>query len=390
MRDGGGPLSDADHRATRSLALGARAGPPGGVSSGMSDADRPAARGNPSAGSLVAAGAGFLGLAVWLGALAAGAIAFVPEARLAVRSAAFPAVPGRVVRCDVERRRGDDVPVFSLNLAYAYEVGGDAFVGTRLGAGAIATSDRGWHERAAAALRPGTAVTVFHDPANPAVSLLEPGVTGGHLFLALFLTPFTTLIPAGGLGFVRLIVGDAAGPRDDGDGLRRWDTGGGPAWVAAGRAAVGTALAVTFAGSLGTAFTAGFRPPAWVPAGWFALAALIGGAAANVRYRRRAGGADDVVVDQKRRLLALPIAHGRKARLAVPLDGVAGVESVRTTDAGGDDRCAIAVRLAPDAAAAADVDSVQRLTAEKLRATPSKAQHALMDWLRAELAAHAS
>ena len=237
----------------------------------------------------------------------------MPEARLAVRSAAFPAVPGRVVRCDVERRRGDDVPVFSLNLAYAYEVGGDAFVGTRLGAGAIATSDRGWHERAAAALRPGTAVTVFHDPANPAVSLLEPGVTGGHLFLALFLTPFTTLIPAGGLGFVRLIVGDAAGPRDDGDGLRRWDTGGGPAWVAAGRAAVGTALAVTFAGSLGTAFTAGFRPPAWVPAGWFALAALIGGAAANVRYRRRAGGADDVVVDQKRRLLALPIAHGRKA-----------------------------------------------------------------------------
>lgn len=53
-----------------------------------------------------------------------------------------------------------------------------------------------------AAHPPGSAVTVFYDPASPATAVLESGFDGRDIFLPLFLLPFNVVM----LGFLRVLV----------------------------------------------------------------------------------------------------------------------------------------------------------------------------------------
>lgn len=82
-----------------------------------------------------------------------------------------------------------------LAVRYRYAVDGREFHGGRYRYGMFGTNDRSWH-RVQSELPPGTPVTVYYDPADPAEATLTRGPQGMDLFLANFLVPFNLIAVA--------------------------------------------------------------------------------------------------------------------------------------------------------------------------------------------------
>lgn len=328
---------------------------------------------------------------IWIGFLAFAGASMLPSAKLAVRSADFPQTVGRIERCKVHLNgpSGDSETTFKLDLEYAYEVNGRSYRGTSYDTNVASNNDRGWHDRLAEELRPGTTVPVYYDPADPAVAVLVPGITGGHLFVALFALPFLAVatLVVGGLATAAI---DTVRPRQDmieEGGLKRWDTGGRWPLVTGLGAAVAVMGAVGFGGVFLVAFTAGFRPPVWYPATLLLAGAGVAGWSAAKTYRRRVSGADDLVVDPSSRVLALPINEGRTTRVAVPFDAVAGVDVHRERASKGRWQTTPVLRLTPEFAAAEGLDPVQNLThSYHRRELPARVRR-MTDWLEREITA---
>ncbi|NNJ24854.1 DUF3592 domain-containing protein [Alienimonas chondri] len=330
----------------------------------------------------------------WIGGIIFAAAVMLPGAKLAIRSANFPQVDGRVTRCKIDvSHGGEDGPSYALDLAYVYEVAGRSYVGTRYDTTVVSNNDRGWHDRTANALKPGTVVPVYYAPDDPSVALLVPGVTGGHLFIVLFALPFLAIatLVLGGMSAAALgaVTGRSARGAFDAGGMKRWDTGSLPSLVSAAGMAVAVLGAVGFAGTFLVAFTAGFRPPLWFPAGILLLGALLAGYLAAKVYRKRSSGAEDVVLDPTRRLVALPITEGRESRVVVPYDDVRRVEVARKRAHRGRGVSGVALYLAPEAAAEAGVEPKQRLTPFRSGLKLCDRDRRLMEWLEEELSSNA-
>ena len=368
---------------------------PAGVTTPEPAVPAPAPAGDPPAddGFAPLAGAGGCGGAAfvavwtlgWVAGLGVFAVALAPDYWLAVRSYGFAEASGRVIDCRVVTHSGGggDGPTYSLDLSYAYRVNGRNHVGTRYDANSSSDSDRGWYRRTADALRPDAAVTVFHDPADPAASLLVPGVTGGHLFKAVFFTPFALVALLG----ARYCWGR----------MRRRGSPGTPETVTDGRlirvplapvsplvAGASVAGGACFIGSFVVAFGFGFRPPVWVPGAVLLTAA---GAAVSAGGRvawRSAAGAYDLVIDPDRALLALPLTHGRGVRLVVPFAGVDRVAVDEQTDSDGSTYAA-AVFLTAAAAEMLGAKPTQPLTLHTGPSPRCRVRDGLVEWLRAEL-----
>ena len=75
-------------------------------------------------------------------------------------------------------------------------VGGRRFTGTRYCYAAMGTNLGAWH-RVQRQLPVGSRVPVAYDPADPSESVLRPGLTGMHLFMVWFLTPFNVIAVGG-------------------------------------------------------------------------------------------------------------------------------------------------------------------------------------------------
>lgn len=166
------------------------------------------------------------------------------------RAWGFAEVPGSVVTSEVKTTSdtdGDDS--HHLAVTYRYTVNGREFTGTRYKYVAFGTNDQSWH-RIAKELPPGTAVTVYHDPDNPAEATLTRGPQGFDLFLANFLVPFNLIA-------VGVVTSRLGRRRDAPDGPKaltaRW--GCGAFAVVWGLVAVVSVFA--------TALLAGFNPPVW-------------------------------------------------------------------------------------------------------------------------------
>lgn len=119
-------------------------------------------------------------------ALAAAAALLGPELRDRLRYAGmlqWPAVPGTVLRAGVaeyqdNQRPADGRPRWQVDIEYAYRVAGREYRGRRLAPLPALFRERGHAEQAARAYAAGQAVTVHHDPFNPAAAVLRP-VAGG-------------------------------------------------------------------------------------------------------------------------------------------------------------------------------------------------------------------
>jgi hypothetical protein len=120
-------------------------------------------------------------------------VSFVRSRRLASASARWPTVAGTIttsgiIEEEIEDTGNSDKSIirrihrYQLDLRYAYQVGKRDFVGT--------TGNWGWTavyglrelaEKAAGQYRPGQAVTVYYDPAQPGSAVLEPDSRQGSL-----------------------------------------------------------------------------------------------------------------------------------------------------------------------------------------------------------------
>ncbi|NNJ24851.1 DUF3592 domain-containing protein [Alienimonas chondri] len=326
-----------------------------------------------------------LGWAIFLIAFAVGVL---PNYRLAVRSLGFAETLGRVIDCRViAHPGGDNGPTYSLDLSYAYQVGGRKYLGARYDANSPKSGDRDWYRRRAEALRPNTVVTVHYDPADPKNSLLAPGVTGTQLFAALFAVPFAAML-AVAVRFLRIRIqqsrastGAAEPPPTVHDGrLIRAPLAPYPPFVAGAIGAGGVALIEVFAIS----FTYGSRPPLWVPATALLIAAAAGIGGAVGVTRRRATGVYDLVIDPDQELLALPMSLGRRKRLAVPFAGVERVGIDKRTDSEGSTYAA-AVFLTDQAAADLGAKRTQALTVHYGPSPRCPRRDGLIRWLRGHL-----
>jgi hypothetical protein len=171
----------------------------------------------------------------------------------------WPAADGVVVRSGVQTR-----DVNRLSIAYEYEVDGRTYTGTRYSYGEVGTDTRHWH-KVAAELPAGTPVTVRYDPADPAESLLQPGLNGFVLSMIWFLTPFNIIAVGGWVWFLN------SRPFDPGRRRCVRTIRGGyrvklPGYSRAGCGAA-LVLIVTFFGSFVWAFGFTFTPPPEL-AGW--------------------------------------------------------------------------------------------------------------------------
>ena len=238
-----------------------------------------------------------------------------------LRALTFPTAEGVVTRCEVTSVDDTDGPTSKLDLAYEYEVNGRRHAGTRYSYTEISTNTQAW-QRVAARMPRGAPVRVSYDPADPAESLLRPGLTGFHLSMLWFVTPFNLVMVGGWVCLVRSrrSAADPLAPRaivPTATGWRVRLSGFGRAgWFAV------TFLAITFFGTFVWALGCGFNPA--VPlAGWGYVAALAVAALVAARLTPQC-----LEVDEVARVLRLP---AKPAPLEIPFDAVRGVTVTRET-----------------------------------------------------------
>lgn len=135
-------------------------------------------------------GLSFLGVFFAGGLFAAYKIA--DELPQAVASPAWPTVEGTVTKSQVRRRRGNR----SLRMRYEYDVNGQTYESGQIAFFGRVLAGTVTERRKRYPL--GTKVTVYYNPDNPAVAVLEPGARivsflGAGLVVVLF-------VPLGALG----------------------------------------------------------------------------------------------------------------------------------------------------------------------------------------------
>lgn len=245
-----------------------------------------------------------------------------------LRALTFPTTEGVVTRCEVTSKDDTDGPTYKLDLAYEYEVNGRRHTGTRYSYTEISTNTQAWH-RVAARMPLGARVPVAYDPADPAESLVRPGLTGFHLSMLWLATPFNLVMVGGWVWMIRARR-SATRPLDPraitptATGWRVRLSGFGRAgWFAL------TLLAITFCGTFVSAIGCGFNPAVPI-AGWGYVAALAVAGLVAARLAPRC-----LEVDEVARVLRLP---AKPEPLEIPFDAVRGVTVTRETykDSDGD------------------------------------------------------
>jgi len=125
-----------------------------------------------------------LGLSVW-------GWTILQDARA---SASWPSVEGRVISSEVTRSTDADGAVsYSPEVTYSYTVENASYTNGRIKFGENAYGNRNKAEEIAANYPVGRTVTVYYEPEQPALSVLEPGVTAGS-FIVLCIGVFFVII----------------------------------------------------------------------------------------------------------------------------------------------------------------------------------------------------
>lgn len=95
-------------------------------------------------------------------------------------STEWPVAEGVITAAEVVRKRGsgDSGPTYRPDISYDYTVDGTTLSGDRVHfGGAVSTSNQGWARGIVARYPVGHQVQVRYSPEDPALAVLEPGVT---------------------------------------------------------------------------------------------------------------------------------------------------------------------------------------------------------------------
>jgi hypothetical protein len=113
-----------------------------------------------------------------------------------IRALRFAEAPGTVLASQVTTSHGSKGSTqYAVAIRYSFEVGGVARKGDRYRYGGFdSTSDSRWANTVVQQNPLGAAVKVYYDPADPANAVLSRGISGGDLFILLFLTPFNLIM----------------------------------------------------------------------------------------------------------------------------------------------------------------------------------------------------
>lgn len=245
----------------------------------------------------------------------------------------YPQVTGTITDSAVKVSRGKST-TYRLDVRYTYAVNGQRFTGNRHRYSSRGVSDQDEVEAQARRYAVGAEVPVFHAPDAPADSVLEPGITGGDLFLMLFLLPFNVvMVGLMVMAFTRREETAEVRPEQREGRLHVSLNDTSPA-LAGAYGAAGTAFATIFLVGIPT----GFNPS--VPVALLAWAAIVAAGVYAVRWKRgrMASGHYDLVLDPSARRLSLPAIGDRPARLDVRWDEVQSITvetHTRKTSKGG-------------------------------------------------------
>jgi hypothetical protein len=265
-------------------------------------------------------------LVFWTGLLLMGDWVVLETSARQWLSRRFAATTGKIIQCDLGRgafrSRG-------VEMAYTYAVGGVEYTGHRYryderhGAFDYAATARGFPA--------GARRAVYYDPANPAESVLNPGLDGCDLLLALFGLPFNIATGAVWVAVLRAKRGPKCLARAG--GVRIIES----ARETRARLAGFSPLAAGFLGVGATAFgavfpivsLAGFAPSPQLMTIVLGLVAAAGLAAYAWAARRNGSGRYDLRIDEATQTLTVPQTGRRKTPLTVPRGEIAGVSMRR-------------------------------------------------------------
>jgi hypothetical protein len=206
-------------------------------------------------------------MAVWVLGWTAGTLVFdgfvLVNAWRQLRAKGFSIVRGTITDSRVtEDTDSEGGRTYGVEVQYVYTVEEQPYTGDRLRYGETSSNDRYAHTTVAD-LPIDKAVDVYYDPADPAESLLRPGLEGSDLFMGLFLTPFNVvMLGVWGFGLRSWLARDRAAEAGLPAAHRAKVTLFGP-WFAAAVAAGG----VSFASIFVVGFSSGFHPPLWLAGG---------------------------------------------------------------------------------------------------------------------------
>jgi hypothetical protein len=110
----------------------------------------------------------------------------------------FPQADGTVVGSEVQFSDGDgESAAYIPKIEYDYVVAGRPYTGNRYRYGTIGHPSHAATERIVRRYPQGRKTKVYYNPADPADSLLRPGVDGSVLLLVLFLAPWNLMVAVG-------------------------------------------------------------------------------------------------------------------------------------------------------------------------------------------------
>jgi hypothetical protein len=130
-------------------------------------------------------------ISVILGAVGLGVIGWgLWQLLKAARTRKWPTASGTLLTSTVTHRealppdRDDDGPsrprspetLYRAAVTYRYQVDGRTFTGDRLGLDEVETSSEPHARHVSERFKSGAPVTVYYDPANPALAILQPGI----------------------------------------------------------------------------------------------------------------------------------------------------------------------------------------------------------------------
>ena len=227
----------------------------------------------------------------------------------------FATVEATVIDSEVAEVGGGEDATYRAKIEYRYIVAGREFNGHRYRHG-FSTGDRSHVEQIVKAYPAGRRTTAYYNPADPAESLLSPGLSAHDFFGLLCLAPFNVVF-LGSWGALIWLLRRKSGmaPAD----FRVYDNGIElrvqlPRIAAIGAAGL-AALLVSMTMLFAIAFTIGPAPSGLVVA--VAWATLI--AAAAWAYRAGNSSKHDLVIDRIRNTLTLPAANRQGSPATIPL-----------------------------------------------------------------------
>lgn len=287
---------------------------------------------------------------VWVGGWSAGTLFFdgfiAYFAYQQWRADSYPATTGTVVSSRLDSHSdGEGGTNYTAVIRYSYEVNGQVYESDNVRYG-MTSSMRNDAQRTVDAHPYESSVTVYFNPSDPQDAVLQPGISGSELMMALFLTPFNAIM-FGAWVFVfnavrnklRSDAAHAVDPKREGNPYRGESVYRlrvpcvGPFTVG-----LATAGALAFVCTFLVGFTGGFDPSmAYIGTVW----AVVLGAAFFFAGQRALSiwrGEHDLVIDEPNGTLLLPKSGKRKQPMTVALNDI--VEFIlqidRETDSDGD------------------------------------------------------